>query len=160
MKEICMYWWICILFSPECKELTSMLDPLLYMWGVPPVVIRCVHWTICKWGTTDYWIQIIDVFAHMTLTFGGWLPETIGHFFYVTSSFMYHFKAIGKIKLEVQSGNAKFGSKLVIFLSHVTSKFDRWPWKTTGHLSYTTSSFVHHFIAKCEFKLELWSGNS
>ena len=24
------YWWSHILFSPECKELTSMLDPLLY----------------------------------------------------------------------------------------------------------------------------------
>ena len=23
-----------------------MLDPLLYRWGVPPVVIRCVHWTM------------------------------------------------------------------------------------------------------------------
>ena len=40
------YWWSYILFSPGCKELTSMLDPLLYRWGVPPVVIRCVHWTM------------------------------------------------------------------------------------------------------------------
>ena len=29
------------------------------------------------------------------------------------------------------------------FLSLVTLKFDRWPWKTIGHLFYTTSSFVH-----------------
>ena len=43
------YWWSCILFSPECKELTSMLDPLLYRWGVPPFVIRCVHWTMQMW---------------------------------------------------------------------------------------------------------------
>ena len=43
------YWWSYILFSPECKELTSMLDPLLYRWGVPPVVIRCVHWTMQMW---------------------------------------------------------------------------------------------------------------
>ena len=28
-------------------------------------------------------------------------------------------------------------------LSCVTLKFDWWPWKTTGHPSYTTSSFVH-----------------
>ena len=40
------YWWSNILFSPGCKELTSMLDPLLYRWGVPPVVIRGVHWTM------------------------------------------------------------------------------------------------------------------
>ena len=43
------YWWSYILFSPECKELTSMLDPLFYRWGVPPVVIRCVHWTMQMW---------------------------------------------------------------------------------------------------------------
>ena len=29
--------------------------------------------------------------------------------------------------------------------------------KTTGHLSYATSSFVHHFTAIGEFKLELQS---
>ena len=27
--------------------------------------------------------------------------------------------------------------------------------KTTGHLSYAASSFMHHFIAIGEFKLEL-----
>ena len=43
------YWWSYILFSPERKELTSMPDPLLYRWGVPPVVIRCVHWTMQMW---------------------------------------------------------------------------------------------------------------
>ena len=49
--------------------------------------------------------------------------------------------------------------KIGDFLSRVTLKFDRWPWKTIGHLSYATSGFVHHFIAICEFKLELWYGN-
>ena len=43
------------------------------------------------------------------------------------------------------------------FLSGVTLKFDRWPWKTLGHLFYTMSSFVHHFKAIGEFKLELYS---
>ena len=50
------YWWSYILFSPECKELTSMLDPLLYRWGVPPVVIRCVHWTM-QMGVLLAWIM-------------------------------------------------------------------------------------------------------
>ena len=36
--------------------------------------------------------------------------------------------------------------KINFFLSCVTLKFDRWPWKTIGHLFYTTSSFVHHFV--------------
>ena len=50
--------------------------------------------------------------------------------------------------------------KISDFLSRVTLKFYRWPWKTIGHLFYATSSFVHHFIAICEFKMELQSGNA
>ena len=46
------------------------------------------------------------------------------------------------------------------FLSRVTLKFDWWLWKTIGHLFYTTSSFVPHLIAICEFKLDLQSGNT
>ena len=45
-------------------------------------------------------------------------------------------------------------------LSRVTLKFDGWPWKTIGHLSFTVSSFVQHFIAIGEFNLELLSGNA
>ena len=45
-------------------------------------------------------------------------------------------------------------------LSRVTLKFDGWPWKTIRHLFYATSSFVQHFVAIGEFKLELQSGNA
>ena len=45
-------------------------------------------------------------------------------------------------------------------LSRVTLKFDGWPWKTIGHLSLAVSSFVQHFIAIGEFKLDLLSGNA
>ena len=41
----------------------------------------------------------------------------------------------------------------------MTFKLDRWPWGTTGNLFYARASFVHHFVAICEFKLELQSGN-
>ena len=68
--------------------------------------------------------------------------KTIGHLFYTMSNIVHHFKAISEFKLQLQSGKAQFGSKLVIFLSCVTSKFDGWPWKTIGHLFYTMSSFV------------------
>ena len=44
--------------------------------------------------------------------------------------------------------------------SRMTFEFDVWPWKTIGHLFYSTSSFVHHFVAMGEFKLELQSGNA
>ena len=129
------------------------------------------------------------------------------------SSFVHHFKAIGESQLELQSGNAKFGSKLAIFvlceleicqmtlknnrtsllcyfklyaslqshrwilsgvtvrkcsirvktgnfLCHVTLKFDGWPWKTIGPLFYAASSFVHHSVAICELKLEIWFQNA
>ena len=45
------------------------------------------------------------------------------------------------------------------FCSRVSLKLDRWPCKTTGHLFYATSSFVHHFVPIAVFKLELQSGN-
>ena len=50
--------------------------------------------------------------------------------------------------------------KINDFFSRVTLKFDGWPWKTIGHLFYATSSFVHHFVAIGELKLELQSGNA
>ena len=65
------YWWSYILFSPECKELTSMLDPLLYRWGVPPVVIRCVHWTMQMW-VLQTWIKAQDIVIVMPNCY--WIP--------------------------------------------------------------------------------------
>ena len=96
----------------------------------------------------------------MTLKFDGWPWKTIGHLLYAASSFVHNFISIIEFKLELQYGNAQFGSKSTIFLSPVTLKFDRWPWKTIGHLFNTTLSFVHHFKAIGEFKLDLQSGNA
>ena len=50
--------------------------------------------------------------------------------------------------------------KISDFLPRMTLTFDRWPWKIRGHLSYATSSFVHHFMAIGHFKLEFQSGNT
>ena len=50
--------------------------------------------------------------------------------------------------------------KIDDFFSRVTLQCDVWPWKTIGHLFYATSSFVHHFLAIGDFKLELQSGNT
>ena len=89
-----------------------------------------------------------------------WPWKTIGHLFYATSSFVQYFIPIGEFKLELQSGNAQFGSNSTIFRAV-------WPWNLTdhiekkiGHLLYATSSFVQHFHAIGEFKLELQSGNA
>ena len=95
----------------------------------------------------------------MALKFDKWLWKTIGHLFYPTSSFVHHFVAIGKFKLEFQPRNAVLGSTSAIF-SHATFKFGGWPCKTIGHLFYTTSSYVHHVVTICEFHLELQSGNA
>ena len=50
--------------------------------------------------------------------------------------------------------------KIDDFFSRATLKFDGWPCKTIGHLFYATSSFMQHFVAIGEFKLELQSGNT
>ena len=50
--------------------------------------------------------------------------------------------------------------KIDYFFSCVTLQFDVWPWKTTGHLFCSTSSFMHHFGAIGVLELELESGNA
>ena len=106
------------------------------------------------------WVKIDDFFSRGTLQFDVWPWKTTGHLFYATSSFVHHFVAIGDFKLELQSGNAQFGSKLDDFYSRVTLQFDVWPWKTIGHLFYATLSCVHHFVTIGVLKLELQSGNA
>ena len=105
-------------------------------------------------------VKIGDFLSCVTLKFDGWPWKTIGHLFYATLSFVRHFKPIGEFEIKLQSGSAQFGSNSTIFFSRVTLKFDWWHWKTVGHLFYATSSFVHHFVAIGEFKLELQSGNA
>ena len=95
--------------------------------------------------------------ARVTLKFDGWPKKTIGHLFYNTTRFVHHFKAIGHFKLKLQSRNDQFGSKLLIFF--VLCDLEIW-WMSLKHLFYTVSSFVHHFKAIGEFKLELQSGNA
>ena len=106
------------------------------------------------------WVKVGDVLYRVTSTFDRWPWKIIGHIFSATSSFVLHFIAIYLFKMELQSGNAKFGSKSAILLTRVTLKFDGWPWKTIGHLFYAPSSFVYHFIAFCEIKMKLQSGNT
>ena len=46
------------------------------------------------------WVKISNFLSHVTLKFD-WSPwKTIGHCFFPTSSFVHHFIAIGRIKLE------------------------------------------------------------
>ena len=85
--------------------------------------------------------------------------KTMGHLFYATLIFLHHFLAFGEFNLELVQ-KRPIWVKIDDFFSHVTLKFEGWPSKTIGHLFYATSSFVHHFVAIDEFKLELQSGNT
>ena len=90
--------------------------------------------------------------VHMTLKFNGWPWKTIRRLFYSTSSCVHYYKSISEFKLEVQSGNSQFGSKLVIF---VPCNLEMW-WMAMENkkapLLYA-SSFVHHFKAIGGFNL-------
>ena len=140
-------WWM---------TLENNRAPLLYY------IELCASFQIYRWiqiGVTvrkrSIWVKIGNFLSRVTLKFDGWPRKTIGHLFYVASSFVHHFTAISEFKLELDSGNAQFWSKSTIFLSRVTLKFNGWPSKTIGHVFYATSSFVHHFIPIGEFKFEL-----
>ena len=64
------------------------------------------------------------------------------------------------IQISVTVRKLSIQVKIDDFFSLVNLKFDWLPSKTIGYLFYATSSFVQHFIAIGEFKLELQSGNA
>ena len=51
-------------------------------------------------------VKISDFLSRVTLKFDGGPWKTIGHLFYIESSFVHHFKAMGEFELELQPGNA------------------------------------------------------
>ena len=76
------------------------------------------HWWI-QTGVTvrkrQIWVKFDDCFSRVTLKFDWWSWKTIGDLFYATLSFVHHFVPIFEFKLELQSGNAQFGSKSTTF---------------------------------------------
>ena len=82
------------------------------------------HRWIQAWVTVrkrPIWVKFDYFFSRVTLQFDIWPWKTIEYLFYATSSFVHHFVAIGDFKLELQSGNAQFGSNSTIFRAV-------WPW--------------------------------
>ena len=62
------------------------------------------------------WVKIGNFLSHGTLKFDRCHWKTIlWHLFYSTLSFVHHFKTISEFRLELQSRNAHFGSKLMLF---------------------------------------------
>ena len=72
--------------------------------------------------------------SRVTLKFDGWPWKTIGHLFYVASSFVHHIMAIGELKLKQQSGNAQFESKLAI-------GYPAWPCNLTDDIEKQKGTF-------------------
>ena len=60
-------------------------------------------------------VKIGNFLSLVTLKFVGWHWKTIGHLFYVATSCVHHSIAISEFKLELQSGNAQFGSNRQLF---------------------------------------------
>ena len=98
--------------------------------------------------------------SRVTLKFDGWHWKTIGHIFYVASSFVHHSIAISDSKWSFSPETFNLGQNRRFFCPEWPSNYTDDLEKTTGHLFYATSSFVHHFVVIGEFKLELQSGNA
>ena len=87
--------------------------------------------------------------SRVTLKFDGWPCKTIGHLFYTTSNFAHHCKAMGEIKLELQSGNAQCGSKSQFF---VPCDLEIW-WMT---LENTRAPFPYYIKLCASFQSHGW----
>ena len=107
------------------------------------------------------WVKISDVFVPFNLEI--WQMTLKSNrapllcYFKLCASFHSHWSIQTGVTVRKQPVWVKIGN----FLSRVTLKLDRWPWKTIGHRFYATLSFVHHFIAIGQFKrMELQFGNA
>ena len=92
----------------------------------------CASFHRNRWIQATVWkrsirVKIGDLLSRVILKFDRCSWKTIGHLFYVASSFMHHFIVIGEFKLKLQSGNTQFGSKSTIFLAV-------WPWNLMDDL--------------------------
>ena len=152
-------------FSPCDLEIWYMTSknnraPLLYY------IKLCVSFQIHRWIQTEVTlrkrsirVEIGNFFVRFDLDIW-WITlennrAPLLHYIKLCASFQIH----RWIETEATVRKRSIWVKIGDFLSCVTLKFDGWPWKTIGHLFYTTPSFVHHFKSICEFKLELQSGN-
>ena len=129
---------------PICVKINNFFEPCdLAIWPMTlknnraPLLCNfklcasfCSHWWIQTGVTVRkrlIWVKFNNCYSRVTLKFDGWPWKTIGHIFYATSSFVHHFVAIGEFKLELQSGNAQFGSNSTIFRTV-------WPWNLMDDL--------------------------
>ena len=144
----------------------SSIFPLVWLAPLPYYINLCLSFQIHWWnqiGVTvrkrSIWVKICDYCSVWPWNLTDHFWKTIGYLFYTTSGSVCHFKVMGEFKMELQSGNAQFGSQSAIFLRVL-------PWnftdnlKTIRHLFHTAPSPVQHSMAISEFTLGLQSGNA
>ena len=124
--------------------------PLLYCIKLyaPFLIHPCIQ-TVVTVRKHSIQVKIADCLSHIALKFDRWYWKRIGHLFYSTPSFMHHFVAIYEFKLELQSGNAQFGSNSIISLAvWPWNLMDGWPWKNNRSPLLSNiklcASFHHH----------------
>ena len=98
------------------KNNRDLNQGLLHLWSKFGDSSLNGWWVIAR---TSWWLTDRHTHTHTQATTipegQNWPRVTIGHLSFVVSSFVQHFIAIGEFKLELQSGNAQFGSNLTIF---------------------------------------------
>ena len=119
----------------------------------------CASFQIHRWiqigitvGKRSIWVKIDNFLSRVTLKFDRWHWKTIEHLLYVASSFVYHFTAISELKLELQSGNAQFGSNSTIFLAV-------WPWNSMDDLKKQLGTSSMLLQALCIISYPLMNSN-
>ena len=116
----------------------------------------CASFQIHRWiqiGVTvrkrSIWVKIGNFLSCVTLKLDGWPWKTIGHLFYVASSFVHHFTSISEFKLELQSGNAQLWSKSTIFLAV-------WPRNVMDDLQNNRAPLLCYFKLCAAFRSHWW----
>ena len=134
--------------------LTFDLWPWPFAWtSLLTMVITPGNFMMIRWwehgekGVTD---RQTDRQTENTICRAAWSQlKTIGHLFYVASSFVHHFTATSESKLELQSGNAQFGSNSTIFLAV-------WPWNLMDDLQQGKSEGFESCDRPIVRKCRIW----
>ena len=137
--------------------LTFDLWPWPFAWtSLLSLVITPENFMMIRWwehsqkGVTDRQTDgQTDRQTEKTIHRAAWSQlKTIGHLFYATSSFVHHFVAIGDFKLELQSGNAQFGTNSTIFSVR--------PWNLRDALEYNRAPLLCYFKLCAAFHSHWW----
>ena len=133
----------------------GLIIPDIYIHNRVLSFFRCQKWAKQIWGM----IQLVDCSAHdleiwcMTSK-NKWTP--FPYHVKLSASYQSHQWIQTWVTVRKRSIRVKTGD----FVPVLPWNFFGWPWEIIRHLLYTTPSFVHHFEAIGEFKLELYFGNA